>query len=153
MAGYLKTTKKLELTVAGGATPTGRVWDAPCGVPVKDLNIYVSTRSQITGVGNLAWSVIYGGVWDGTPFAEGSTHSGGIVQTNGTIVGGTELEHRIYCDPSMFSTNLRGGRPGPSGIDLGIDGLPLVVYLHNLKKFDPLTVWVTFVTFAQGERV
>ena len=153
MAGYRKITKRLVLTGSLGPTPTGRVWDAPCGLPVKDLAIYLSTRGQITGPGALDWEVIYGGVWDGAPFAEDSEHSGGIVQTNGAIAGSTEVAHKIYSDASMFTTNLRSVRPSPSGVDLGISGLPLVVFLRDGKKFDPITVWVTFVNHAQGELV
>ena len=153
MAGYRKITKRLDLTTSFGATPTGRVWDAPCGAPAKDLTIYLSTRNLITGAGDLDWQVLYGGVWDGVPFDEASTHSGGIKQAFGAIAGGTELEHRIYCDTSMFQATLRSVRPGPGGIDLGLGSLPLVVRLINKKKFNPITVWVTFMSQVQGELV
>jgi len=151
VSGYRKVTKKLELTASGGATPTGRVWDAPCGAPIKDATIWLSSRNLITGVGDLDWEVIYGGVWDGEPFASDSTHSGGITQTNGTIAGGTELAHWIYKDASLFTTNLRSVRPSSSDTDLGLGGLPAVVFIRNKKKFAPITMWVTFVSYLQGE--
>lgn len=153
MSGYRKVTKRLDLTSSMGVAPSGRVWDAPCGMPVRDLTIYLSTRNQVTGAGNLDWQVIYGGVWGGIPFDAASTHSGGIVQTDGNIGGGTEITHKIYSDRSLFSSNLRSVRPGVGGVDLGIDGLPLVVFLRSWKKFDAVSVWVTFVSWDQSELV
>lgn len=138
-------TKPLTLTAAGGAAPSGRVWDAPCGMPFSDVTIYLSSLGATTAAGNMGWEVFLGGVWSGTPFDADSTHTGGISQGSGVIAGGTELAHMIHEDTSLFPTNLRSVRPAPGGTDIGIGGFPVVVELTNAKAV-AITVYVTFVS-------
>jgi len=142
MSDYRVTHKVLELTAAGGATPAGRVWEAPCGAPFRDVTVYLSTRGIVTAAGNLTWEVLYGGVWDGAPFAAASTHSGGVQYGTAVIAGGTELANMIYEDASLLPPNLRSMR---GGVDLGIDGFPIVLELTNAKAA-AVTVYVTFVS-------
>lgn len=142
MSDYRVTHKVLDLTAAGGATPSGRVWEAPCGAPFRDVTVYLSTRGIVTAAGNLTWQMWYGGVWDGIPFDAASTHSGGVLYGTAIIVGGTELAHMVYEDASLLPPNLRSMR---GGVDLGIDGFPIVLELTNAKAV-PVMVYVTFVS-------
>jgi len=118
------TIRTVELTAAGGAAPSARVWDAPCGAPFQNVNIYLSTRGLVTAAGNLTWQVFYGGNWaGGTPFDSAATHAGGVSQSGPTAIGGgTEIAHRIYTDNNILPVNLRSVRPSPSGEDIGLGG-------------------------------
>ena len=147
MSDYRVTQKVLELTAAGGAADTGRVWEAPCGAPFRDVTIWLSTRGIVTAAGNLTWEVFYGGVWAGTPFDSLATHTGGISYGTAAIAGGTELAHMIYEDASLLPPNLRSMR---GGVDLGIDGFPVVLELTNAKAA-AVTVHVTFVSRTVSE--
>ena len=139
---YYRVTHKVLTLEAAGGVDTGRVWEAPCGAPFRDITVYLSSRGIATAAGNLTWEVFYGGVWAGVPFADGVTHSGGVSYGTAAIAGGTELANMVYEDASLLPPNLRSMR---GGIDLGIDGFPIVLELTNAKAA-PVTVYVTFVS-------
>jgi len=145
MSQPLVTHRTLTMTAAGGATPSGRVWAAPCSYPFRDVSIWISSRGQVTAALDLDWEVFYGGVWTlAAPFADGATHTGGRTQANGSLVGAIEYADVLWEDASILPPNARVTRPGPGGTDMGIDGYPIVLELDN-QKATALTVWVTFV--------
>jgi hypothetical protein len=140
MGQYQVTNRVVELTAAGGAAPTLRCWAAPSGAAVKDVDIFLSSRGVITAVGNLTFTVLWGGNWSGgTPFALTSTHAGGIIQTGPTnIAGGTEIVQRIHTYTGFIPPNL-------PAVPAAVGGFPIVVELTNAKAA-AVTVYVTFVT-------
>lgn len=145
MSQPLVVTREATMTAAGGATPAVRVWADPCSYPFRDVSIWISSRGMVTAALDLDWEVFYGGVWTvAAPFAAGATHSGGISQANGSLVGAIEYAHVLHEDASILPPNARINRAGETGPDMGISGFPVVLDLDN-GKATALTVWVTFV--------
>jgi len=131
----------VNLTAAGGATPTKRIWDAPSTYPFKNLSIFVSSAGKTTAAGNLTWRILLGGNWSGgTPFDDASTHAGGIQLATGVIAGGTELAHIIYEDASTFPPNTPNHWQ-----EMLRYGSPIVVEFTNAKAA-ALTLYVTIVS-------
>jgi len=135
MGQFRQITK--SITVAGGSS-TGRVWDAPTGVPLKNISILINSNGTPTAAGDLDWEVFYGGKWDGTPFDSASTHSGGISQGSGTIAGGTEVCNIVHTDTDVLPAN------NPA-LPSDRKGFPIVLELTN-DKGTSLTIDVTFTS-------
>lgn len=145
MGQPLVITREVTMDALGGAAPIVRAWAAPQSCAFRDVAIWISSRGQVTAAADLDWEVFYGGVWTvDTPFALTATHSGGISQASGNLVGAIEYAHVLHEDASFMPPNARITRPGPGGTDLGINGFPIVISLSNQKAV-ALTVWVTFV--------
>ncbi len=141
MGQYNQITKTLTLDATGGANDTLRTWDVPIGVPLRQISVVLSTRGLVTAAGNLAWDVLYGGLWAGTPYAYATaTHSGGVSQGSGVIAGGAEVLGTVYNSTGFIPVN------SPT-LPITTDnyGFPVVVELTNHKAV-PLTVHVTFIS-------
>lgn len=140
MGQFRVTTREVTLTAAGGAATTLRVWDAPTGSPLNDMEIFITSRGIVTAAGNLTWNLYWGGNWSGgTPFATTSTHAGGALIAGPVVIaGGVEIAQRINAYAGFIPPNL----PAANG---SLGGFPIVVELINAKAA-PVTVWVSFVS-------
>ena len=148
-------TRVVELAATGD--PAGgdvkRCWDVPHTSAFRDITITISTAGQTTAAGNLDWEVFYGGVWEGSPFNEDSTHSGGVTQGNGNIAGGAEIAAVVYEDVSILPANSKVRIPSGMGfVERGHGGFPVVVELTN-NKAAVVTVQVTFITRTASDRI
>ncbi len=129
--GQGRLTSRLVTVPAGGSI---RVWDAACGLSIRDLSVFLSSRGTVTAAGNLTWTVYYGGNWQGTtPFAADSTHAGGVSQGTGVIAGGTEIASCVYTDSELFPANQPVVLPAPIPTLVGV---PWVVDLASAKAID-----------------
>jgi hypothetical protein len=138
------------VTIASAATV--RVWDDPTSTPIRDLEIFVSTEGTVPITGDIDFDVYLGGHWAaGAPYADGSTHAGGIVQgTTTTITGATEVAHNIYIGTFMLPSNRKV--PVSSTITKGIGGVPWVLEITNDKAV-PLRLIVTFISRTVSDPV
>ncbi len=149
MGSHREITREVALSASGGGSDVLRCWDAPEGMPFKNLGISLSSRGTVLPLGDLDWEVFYGGTWEGTPFAEGSTHSGGESQgvgTPGSIAGPGAAVCVLHNDLGPFPTNRI--RKIPNGREYkyeGLGGWPIVVELTN-RKASAITIWVTFTS-------
>ena len=139
MGQYRQITKTLELEAAGGAD-TKRVWDVPTSMPLRQISVILSTKGETTAAGNLDWDVLYGGKWAGTPYAETSTHSGGVSQGSGAIAGGTEVLETAYNSTGFIPVN-----SPQMPVTTDNNGFPVVVELKNNKAV-AVTVHITFIS-------
>lgn len=145
MGQYRQTFKSVTLAAAGGAD-NARVWDSPCIQPLERFTIFITSFGEVMPAGDLDWVVYYGGKWAGTPFASGSTHSGGVSQGSGTIAGGTEIAHVIYEETAIIPANM----PTNSGVlNQLYYSTPLVLYLKN-DKASAITLHVAFISLPAG---
>ena len=135
MGQFRQITKTVTI---GGKGLTARVWDAPTGVPLKQLSIVVNSNGQITEANDLDCEIFYGGRWEGEPFASDSVHRGGITQGSGSIAGGTEVCHVVHGDTDLLPAN------NPN-LPSDMKGFPIVLALKN-NKIHPLTIDVTFTS-------
>jgi hypothetical protein len=133
---------KMELDFATTPALKVRVWDPPSHTPFRDMTIFVSTGGQVLPAGTLNWSVLYGGHWAGVPFADGSTHLGGVIKDSGTIVGAVEIAELMYeSDDILPANNCTGAN------NMFRYSTPVVLELENdgvLGYADPITLFFTF---------
>ena len=142
MGQYRQHTKKLVLGATGTATDTLRTWDVPTSMPLQQLTIILSTKGETTAAGDLDWDVLFGGKWSGgSPYDyDNSTHTGGVSQASGTIVGGTEVLSVVHNSTSLIPVN------SPAmPVSTDNNGFPVVIELTN-DKASEVTVYVTFIT-------
>ena len=145
MGAFRETTRTVALEASGGAD-TLRVWDNPEGEPFQNMSIRLTSRGTVLPALDLDWSVLIHGIWSGTPFASGSTLSGGTLVASGVIPGGTTVEALLWSDAGPFPANRRVQVPYGSGyIYKGLDGFPISVNLVN-HKASAITVYVTFTS-------
>jgi len=134
------TSKEVSLAVGG----TKRVWDAPSGVPFKEVSIFVSSQGAALPPGTLVWTLIIGGTWQvGEAFADGATHTGGVAQVSGGILGGLEVTEEIKVPGSSFPPNLIDANGGYGGV-------PIVLELTNSMEA-LLSVKVSFLSHLVAE--
>lgn len=145
MGQFREITRTVTLDATGGANDTLRCWDAPTGSPLRQLSIILSTRGLVTAAADLDWDVIYGGIWAGTPYDTDSTHTLGVSQSSGTIVGAVEIIHTVYNTTNLIPINSRSAPQTGAGF-------PVVVELTN-KKAVALTVYVTFLSHTVNSNV
>jgi hypothetical protein len=135
MGQFIQTNREVVLEASGVAGDSVRIWSAPTSVPIRGLSIFVTSSGVITEAGNLEWEVFYGGRWAGTPYAEGSLHSGGVSQSSGTISGSAEVAAVVFEDFILLpANNLANVR----------FSTPIVLKLTN-KKAKALKICVSFI--------
>ena len=139
MGQYRQKTYAVSLEASGGAD-TDRVWDVPTSEPLRQISVIISSKGETLAAGNLDWDVLYGGKWAGTPYAAGSSHSGGVSQGSGAIAGGAEVLATVYNSTGFIPVN---SPAMPVSVDN--QGFPVVVELTNNKAV-PITVYVTFLS-------
>jgi hypothetical protein len=138
MGQYREITREVSMP---NATPV-RTWDAPTGAPIKNMTIVISSNGAPVTAASVNREVLYGGVWDGTPFDSDSTHSGGVRQVDGALAAATEVAHIIYEDSSILPTNAVGPTVQH---DMKKYGMPVVLELTN-NTGAALTLYVTFIS-------
>jgi hypothetical protein len=128
---YVETVH--DISLIGKIAASTRIWAFPLGEPIQDLTIVLHSRGATTPLGNINWSVYYGGVFDGDPYDPSSTHSGGIIQHSDAIVGPIEVAGPIYRDPSLMPTNWRSTSYTSAGVPIrkGYGGFPIVLSVTN----------------------
>ena len=138
MGQYNVTTRQVLGLLGKGSSI--RVYNACSSMPMRSVSITLSSYGMLLpAFGNLDWEVYYGGTWAGVPFE--SANTGGILQGSGTLIGVTELAHRVYMDDDLFPYN-HVFNPNPSREY----GLPIVLRLINNKLDTIDRINITFVT-------
>ena len=132
------TIKTVTLGATGSGTETQRVWDAPEGTPIRDMTLWVTTGTREYPVGNLSVDVLYGGGWNGVPFAAETTHMGGTVQHTQVIAGAAVINVLLFEDESLLPANRVS------------TGFPVVVELTNISAVEAV-VTVIFVSETVAE--
>lgn len=140
-------TREVELTAAGGASPTAIVFDAPTSVPFKATTVIISSGGVLWAAGDLDWEVFYSCSWtSGSPFQSGSIPGTDVSQGSGTIAGSSKVFSVVHEDASFLPSNYPAtpGNPLPLSKS-GAGGAIIVCSLEN-KKAVPIKVFVTFLS-------
>lgn len=157
MGQHRETHRIVELSATGGGSDVLRVWDAPTSDPFKRMYIYLSTAGTPTAAGDLDYEILIGGRWatGDEPFAETSTHEGGISQIGVIIIpGGTEISELIWDSNSNYPGNRRTKTlPPASGFSGSNIGAPPIVVEFTNHKAVAQTLYVTFVSESLSDRV
>jgi len=148
MAQNRMTVHEVTLTNAGGAAPSTRVWDQPCLTPLKNINIFVTSRGTAFPAGNIDFKVYYGGTWVGDPFVATSTLSNGIQQGATTTLTGVEICNNIHTDAKLYPATKLNNPNTPM-----LYGPPISLFIEN-KIAAPaadITMLVFFLSEGAGD--
>lgn len=130
---FIETTKTVNMTAAGGATPTVRVWLDPIGEPFTEVNISVCSQGGALPAGGVTWTVYYGGSFTGALYDPDSTHTGGLAQATNLFAGGAEVAAIVHTSTGIFPSNLRQRNVHTETAHTlkGYGGFPIVLELTN----------------------
>ncbi len=127
-----------------------RIWDAPTSQPIKNMYIYITSRGAALPAGACTWEMFYGGGWDNTPFADGTTHIGGVSQgAAAALVLGVEMAELLYTDTNFIPANAHPATPPAPAQQPW--GFPLVLELDNTGGTD-LDLTVVFLSQVVSDR-
>jgi hypothetical protein len=133
VARFRQTIEEVTLLSAWKGATTAYVWDAPVSIPIKNVNIIISSEGREHWAGDLEWEVFLVHKWDGTPFDSSATPTPGVSKGSGILVHPQELYETVYTYDKILPANRRINKTPTGPIDLsGLGGAAIVLKLTNV---------------------
>jgi hypothetical protein len=135
-----------DISLLGKIAASTRVWAMPLGAPEQSISISVTSHGEVLPLGNVFWTVYYGGSFDGDPYVSTSTHSGGLMQATNVFAGPVEVADVIFNGRIIIPSNLRTSSysSGGTAYRRGYGGFPVVLEIMN-ATLETIHLTATFV--------
>lgn len=154
MARFRQTIKEVTLDSAAVTSQTSWVWDSPTSIPIKDINIIISSEGRSNGTGDIEWEVFLVHKWDGAPFGSSATPTPGVSLASGVFICPQELYETVHTYGNILPANRRINKTPTGPIDLsGKGGAAIVLKLTNVDIGSSIPLVVSFISEEIGDSI